>query len=138
MLGRKSFAADELRAARALVDRQLEMWDRLGGSADAETEQAYFASALLALDRFFVHRLRMVTGKGGTPLNEVELLVEALLHHDGVLATDNVIKYVAAESVVGIHPGDTVALDRGSYAALADGCFAELEQKYAEKEPAAV
>ena len=44
-----------------------------------------FNNMTLILDRYFVHRLRTVTGKDGNPLNEVELLSESLMNNDGVL-----------------------------------------------------
>jgi hypothetical protein len=48
--------------------------------------EAVFATDLLpALDRPFVHRVRMVTGKDTDPLNEVELLVDSLRTNGGVL-----------------------------------------------------
>jgi hypothetical protein len=49
------------------------------GDARAEFESAYASDLLLALDRRFVHRLRAVTGKKGTPLNELDLLFGALM-----------------------------------------------------------
>jgi hypothetical protein len=36
-------------------------------------EVLFFNNMALVLDRYFVHRLRMVTGKDGNPLNEVEM-----------------------------------------------------------------
>ena len=56
----------------------------------------YFNDLALALDRRYVHRLRIVTGKDGTPLNELEMLVESLLNNGGELRGNNVIKYAAA------------------------------------------
>jgi hypothetical protein len=43
----------------------------------------------LVLDRYFVHRLRVVTGKDGNPLNEVELLSDSIMNNDGVLRGNN-------------------------------------------------
>jgi hypothetical protein len=37
----------------------------------------------LVLDRYFVHRLRVVAGKDGNPLNEIELLTDSLMNNDG-------------------------------------------------------
>ena len=42
----------------------------------------YFNNMVLVLDRYYVHRLLMVTGKDGNPLNEVELLAEPLMNND--------------------------------------------------------
>jgi putative polyketide hydroxylase len=38
--------------------------------------------------RYFVHRLRMVTGKDGNPINEVELISDSLMNNDGVLGAN--------------------------------------------------
>ena len=48
-------------------------------------EPLFFNNMTLALDRYFVHSLRMVTGKDGNALNEVELMSDSLRNNDGVL-----------------------------------------------------
>ena len=72
---------------------------RASGDADAQAaleafEPALLNSLVLDLDRRFVHRFRMVAGKDGNPLNEVELIVEPLMNNDGVLRGNKVVKYV--------------------------------------------
>ena len=84
----------------------------------------------LALDRYFVHRIRMVTGKDGNPLNEVELVVESLLDHGGVLRANNVIKLRPDESVTKIQFGERIALTADVFERLADAFFAELDRKF--------
>src|SRR5881275_892958 len=98
MLGRKSYTQDEVAAAKAAVAEQL-------ATVDGD-DPAIFNGLLLALDRRFVHRLRSVTGKAGTPLNETELLVESLMNNGGVLRGNNVVKYAPEESVLGLELGD--------------------------------
>ena len=62
------------------------------------------------MDRYFVHRFRMVTGKDGNPLNEVELMSDSLMNNDGVLWGNNVIKLVPDQSVLKLNVGDRIAL----------------------------
>jgi hypothetical protein len=44
--------------------------DKKVGSALRAFEPLFFSNMTLVLDRYFVHRLRMVTGKDSNPLNE--------------------------------------------------------------------
>lgn len=60
--------------------------------------------------RYFVHRLRLVTGKDGNPLNEVELLPE--------------------ESVAKIDFGDRIKLDVASFERLAKAFFVDVKGKF--------
>jgi hypothetical protein len=64
----------------------------------------------LVLDRYFVHRLRMVKGKDGNPLNEVEMLCDSLMNNNGILRDSNVIKLIPDQSFVKLHFGDRVSL----------------------------
>ena len=130
MLGRKDFTREETDSAKASVAQQLAAFRKLRNPG--ELEPVFFNAAVLALDRRFVHRVRMVTGKGGTPLNELELLTTALMEHDGVFTTDSVIRYDASAAVVGLAPGDRVALTAQQFGDLADGVFAELAEKFSE------
>ena len=76
MLGRKDFTKDEIANGKAAVARQLQAFDALPKPAQAALQDAeHFNDLALALDRRYVHRLRSVTGKDGTPLNELELIV---------------------------------------------------------------
>jgi hypothetical protein len=75
MLGRKNYTREELDHARSAVDQQLAAYRTLVEAIDGATPDPRVTSALeafeplflnnltLALDRYFVHRVRMVTGK---------------------------------------------------------------------------
>jgi hypothetical protein len=139
MLGRKNFTTEELDHARTAIDRELTAYQGLAvaagarsatASALAELEPVLFNNLLLTLDRYFVHRVRMVTGKDGNPVNEVELLVESLMNNDGVLRGNNVIKYVPAQSVLQLKIGDRIALTAEQFQLLATAFFSELERKF--------
>ena len=62
MLGRKDFTREETDAAKASVAHQLSTFRKLRNPG--ELEPVFFNAALLALDRRFVHRVRMVTMSG--------------------------------------------------------------------------
>ncbi len=122
MLGRKDYAKEELDHATTAVDKQVAAYKKLvqaidGATSDSKViaalkafEPLFFNNMTLALDRYFVHRLRMVTGKDGNPLNEVELLTEPLMNNDGVLRGNNVIKFVPDASVLGLRVGGRIEL----------------------------
>ena len=131
MLGRKDFTKDEITNGRTAVERQLATFDAVPEAAQDVLQKAdYFNDLALALDRRYVHRLRSVTGKDGTPLNELEIIVESLLNNSGALRGNNVIKYVPQDSVVGMKSGDRIQLTRDDFARLAAGVFDELDAKY--------
>ena len=129
MLGRKNFTQEELDAARSAVGAQLAAYRTLGAPAD-DVEVTHFNAMALALDRRFVHRLRGVTGKDGTPLNELELIADSLMNNDGVLQGNTVVTYDAARSVTGLKIGDPVRLTAGDFERLATGVLDELTAKY--------
>jgi len=85
---------------------------------------------VLVLDRPFVHRVRMVTGKDGNPLNEVEILCDSLMNNNGILGDSTVIKLVPEESVVKLRVGDPIRLTADQFERLAGAFFAEIEQKF--------
>ncbi len=93
-------------------------------------ESLFFNNMVLVLDRPFVHRVRMVAGKDGNPLNEVELLCDSLMNNGGVLRGNNVLKLVPEESVTKIEIGDPIRLRAGDFERLAAAFFAELGQKF--------
>jgi hypothetical protein len=141
MLGRKDYTQEELDAARTAMSEQLTAYKQLAKAVDATSdakarsaleafEPLFFNNLTLALDRRFVHRLRGVTGKAGTPLNEAELLVESLMNNDGVLRGNNVIRYVPEDAVLKLGIGDRVRIGAAQFERLAEGLFAEIEEKY--------
>jgi hypothetical protein len=112
MLGRKTFTRKEVDHSKAAVGQQLAAYKKLRkvvasatsdnsvNAAFEDFEALFFNNMALALDRYFVHRLRIVTGKDGNPLNEVEMVADSLMNHDGVLRDSNVIKFIPDESIV--------------------------------------
>jgi hypothetical protein len=141
MLGRKDYTPQELAAARAAVDEQLGAYRALADAVRAAgdpaataalqaLEPALFTGLVLALDRFFVHRIRAVSGKDGNPLNEVELIVESVLAGDGVLRGSTVIKLRPDRSVLGLAPGDRIRLTADAFERLADAFLEELGSRF--------
>lgn len=142
MFGRKDYPQDEVDRGRSAIERQLAVYDDLAtavrDAAGAEKAQSalaefgtrFFATLVLALDRPFVHRLRMVTGKDSNPLNEVELIGDSLMNNDGVMRGTNVIKYVPEQSVVGIAVGEQIRLTAADFTRLSTAFFTELERRF--------
>jgi hypothetical protein len=141
MLGRKTYEQAELDNAGAVIDKQLVAYQQLAEAIDAASdpkakaaldnfEPLFFNNLLLALDRYFVHRLRGSTGKDGNALNEAELMVESLLNNDGTLRGNNVIKLKPAESVLKLELGDRIELTQDQFERLYRAFLAELKAKF--------
>lgn len=141
MLGRKDYRPDELASAQKAVKQELAAYKKLVKAVEAASdpqaaaalealEPQLFNNLTLALDRYFVHRLRSTTGKDGNPLNELELVSESLMNNNGVLRGNNVIKYVPEDSVLKLDVGDEIKLSAAQFERLAKACFADLETKF--------
>ncbi len=134
MLGRNSYTTAEIAAAHTMVERQLTSFRTVASQAGDTTsvsalQPVFFNTALLALDRLFVHRVRTVTGKDTNPLSEVEMLVESLLDNDGALREIKVIRYDPDKSVLGLQIGDRIALTADDFEELSAAFLKDVEQK---------
>jgi hypothetical protein len=136
MHGRKDYTREEYDHAHAAVDTQLAEYRQVAamvpGASDVALafETGLFDNMVLVLDRYFVHRLRVVTGRDCNPLNEVELLADSLMNNGGVLRANNVVKWVPAKTVLGLAVGDPIRLTADDFERLAAAFFAELEAKF--------
>jgi hypothetical protein len=142
MLGRKSYTREEIDHSQAALGQQLAAYRELVKAVNAATtdkkvdaafdafDRRFFNNMTLALDRYFVHRLRVSAGKDGNALNEVEMICDALLHNKGVLRGNSVIKFVPDQSVLKLDIGDTINLTEHDFERLSDAFFAELERKF--------
>lgn len=141
MLGRKDYTREELDNAKAAVDNQLAAYKKLAKAVDAtgdpkakaalDSFEPLFARSLaMELDRFFVHRIRSVSGKDGNPLNEVELLTESLIAGDSTLRGNNVIKLKPEQSVLKLDVGDNIDLRANDFERLYKAFLTDLEAKF--------
>jgi hypothetical protein len=141
MLGRNSYTQDEIDHAKVAIDRELAAFRKLARAVRAtsdreavaaleEFEPLFTAALTLALDRYFVHRVRAVAGKDCNPLNEVELLTESLLTDGGVLRANNVIKLKPDQTVLKLQPGDAIDVSATQFERLAGAFFTELESRF--------
>jgi hypothetical protein len=134
MLGRANYSLDFIMACRKRAERQLKLYDALAKKAGKEVDAfapEFFNTMVLALDHYFMHRLRGKEGKDGNALNEVRMLASSLLENDGVLTKDSTIKYDPAKSIAGIGIGSRIVIDRKRFEALADGFFDQIAEKFA-------
>ena len=139
MLAVTSYPEVYVQLTAAKIDEQLAAYAALAvavkGNAKAEAALAAFApghfnAMLLALDHHFMHRMRGAEGKDGNPLNEVRMLGDAIMEHDGVMKENKTIKYHPAKSVTGIGVGETVALDAQTFGKLSAAYMAEIGRRF--------
>jgi hypothetical protein len=139
MLAVTSYPEVYVQLTAAKLDEQLAAYGALAaavkGNAKAEAALAafapgYFNAMLLALDHHFMHRMRGAEGKDGNPLNEVRMLSDSIMEHDGVLKENKTIKYKAEKAVAGVAVGQTIALDAETFGRLARQYLAEIEARF--------
>lgn len=133
MLAVTSYPKDYVDACRRTIAAQLDAYDALansGGAAVAAFEPGYFNLMVLALDHFFLHRLRSGEGKDGNPLNELRMLCDGIKDNGGVLKKNGTIKYDAARSVAGIGVDQAIVLDRARFGRLAGAVFDEVGKRF--------
>jgi hypothetical protein len=142
MLGRKDFTPQELDAATTAVGETLAAYRTLVAAIRRATDDPDVAAALdafeprlcneltLALDRRFVHRLRVVTGKDANPLNELELMTESLMNNDGVMRANKVIKLKPDETVLRIQPDERIALSAADFERLSSAFLGEIAARF--------
>jgi hypothetical protein len=112
MFGRKNYTQEEFDHAKSAVETQLAAHKKLVAAIEGETpdkkvqsalgdfEGLFFNNMTLVLDRYFVHRIRMVAGSDGNPLIEVEVICDSLMNSNAILRGNNVIKCIPDQSVV--------------------------------------
>jgi hypothetical protein len=141
MLGRKSYTRKEFDHGKAAVDNQLAAYAKLAKAVasvgdkklDAALKEfdSHFCNTMtLLLDRYFVHRLRVSTGKDGNPLNEVEMLCDGLINNDDIFRQNSAIKLIPDESVAKVQFGERIQLTSGEFERLAAAFFTDLRRKF--------
>jgi hypothetical protein len=132
MLGVKTYKRDYITACRKKLDADVAAYGKLPSAAKkaSDFETAFFNNMVLVLDHLFVHRLRTVEGKDGNPLNEVRVLGDSLMEHNGVLTPEKSIKLAPERSVLKLEPGDKIALTESQFVLLADSFFDEIKSKF--------
>jgi hypothetical protein len=140
MLGRKDYTRAEIDHGKKTIEQQLAAYRKLvkelsgakAESAERSFETHFFNSMALVLDRLFVHRLSGpdYEGKDGNPLNELRIIVDSLISHDGKMRADNKIKLPPEKSLVGLSVGDAIKLTEADFKRLSKAFFEELERRF--------
>jgi hypothetical protein len=116
--------------------------DEALSSALEALEAAFFNNLLLTLDYSFIHRLAVVEGKDGNPLNEVRILCNSLLLNKGIMEKWYPWKHVSAlgdksmklspeSSVLGRQFGEEIKLTEADFSQISEAFFAEMERGFA-------
>ena len=144
MLSMKTYTQDYIDQCRSRVDADLSAYRNLAAAARKQPvrdkvlldsaieafEATFFNNMVLILDAFFVHRLRTMEGKDGNPMNEVRVMCNSMLQHDGVMSADNSIRLSPEKSVLKYRVGQEIKVKEADFVALSSAFFAEIENKY--------
>jgi hypothetical protein len=95
-------------------------------------EPNFFHNMVLALDRYFVHRMRGLEKKDGNPLNEVRMLCDSIMINNNIMSLDNTIKYDPAKSVLKYKVGDEIKLNEKDFELISEAFFQKLKVNFCE------
>ena len=118
MLGRNSYTSDELESCRDNADALLAAW-QANEVEDTTLENLVFNQAVVALDAWFVHRLRTMEGQDGNAMNEVRVLADSIVANDGVLRVEGPIRWEPDRTRLGFALGEEVLVTADGYERLA-------------------
>ncbi len=139
MLGMKNYSKKYIDGCRARVEKDISNYKKLAIAAGTQLagvqaleafEVSFFNNMILVLDRLFVHRLRVVEGKDGNPLNEVRILCDSMTNNNYIMSTDKTIKYDPAKSVLKYKVGDEIKVTEAGFTLLYQAFFAEIKSKF--------
>ena len=144
MLGVKKYTQTYIDECRSKVNVQLSTYNNLIttarnpvgknetslNSAIESFEPVFFNNLVLLLDALFVHRLRMIEGKDGNPLNEVRVLCNSMLNNNNIMCAASTIKLNPATSVLKYNVGDEIKVSEAEFLRIFKAFFAEIERKY--------
>jgi len=74
-------------------------------------EPHFYSNMELALDSYFVQRMRDMEMKDGNPLNEVRVLCNSMMNNNNMMCADKTIKFDPAKSVLKYRIGDEIKLN---------------------------
>lgn len=136
MLGRATYPTAQIAAARAEMAALCTTWRAIAARSEAkaraEAEVQVFNQMAVALEGWFVHRLRGVEGKDGNPLNEVRLLALGVTSNGGYFPSDTAIKWRPEASVTGYRAGDRIALSEAVFSRLTAAYLDAITAKFAD------
>ena len=118
MLGRNSYTSDELESCRDNADALLAAW-QANEVEDTTLENLVFNQAVVALDAWFVHRLRTMEGQDGNAMNEVRVLADSIVANDGVLRVEGPMRWEPDRTRLGFAIGEEVLVTADGYERLA-------------------
>jgi hypothetical protein len=133
MLGRATYPSTQIEACRSEMALMAATWRAVAARAVPvpEAEPQVFNQMVVALEGWFVHRLRGVEGKDGNPLNEVRLLALGVTENGGHFPSDHKITWRPEASVTGYRPGDRIALSEPVFTRLATAYLNAVQTKFA-------
>ncbi len=116
MLGMKKYSERHIDGCRA-------RWTRIvlplkSSHPMRSFEVTFFNNMVFLRAYFFVHRLRVIAGKDGSPLNEVRVLCNSMLENKNIMMADKAIRLNPEKSVLKHRPGDEIRLKQGDFLKL--------------------
>ena len=136
MLGRNAYPKTQIAACRAEMTAMAATWRAVARTADPkareDAEAQVFNQMAVALEGWFVHRLRGQEGKDGNPMNEVRLLALGVTTNGTYFPTDHSIKWQPEASITGYRAGDKIRLSEPVFTRLASAYLDAVQAKFAE------
>jgi hypothetical protein len=129
MLGRQDYAREYIAHSQEEIQAQLEEMRDMP-PVPTSFARRMCAHLVVVMDACFAQRLRGTDGKDGTALTEVRMLAQSIMQGDTVL-DDSTVSWKPENTVLGLAPGDEIALRVDDVDRLQDAFFAEMFEKFA-------